>query len=239
MKTRNFRTGCLLVALGLWLGLDAGLVELDSRAQATIIYPQIYSGSAVPEVITPLNLYSNMRMKSAAALYRLNQEHVVKAAEQFPGDSFRLLTTAETSVGGVGFWLNPARFGEPDRYLGLFAKVILPTNTPFRNDQPGRVAAVMDRYGKPALEIMAKELSSIPDPGIKGVALIFVFNREPLTSPDFFSTAEAMVLFIPKADLLTFTQYRMTLQALFNRSDLFLFEGEDQIQTLTQYFIQV
>ncbi|OGP60007.1 MAG: hypothetical protein A2V67_00895 [Deltaproteobacteria bacterium RBG_13_61_14] len=228
-----------VLALGLWASVFPGLLGLGPQALAIIIYPQAYSTTSVPEVITPVSLYSNVRMKSVAALYRLNQEHVVKAAEQFPPDSFRLLTTAESSVGGVGFWMNPAQFGNPDRYLGVFAKVVVPGNTPFRNDQPGRVAAVMDRYGKPALEALAKELSMIPDPGIKGGALIFVFSREPLSSPSFFDNAEAMVLYIPKPDLITFSQYRLTLQALFNQSDLFMFEGADQMQTLTRLFIQL
>jgi len=226
-------------AFALWAALFPGLLGLSPQAYAVIIYSQAYSTAAVPEVITPVGLYSNVRMKTLATLYRLNQERVVKAAEQFSPENFRLLNTTDSSVGGIGFWMNPAQFGNPDRYLGLFARVILPSDTPFRNDQSGRVAAVMDRYGKPALEALAKELSLIPDPAVKGGALIFIFSKEPLASPSFDNTAEALVLYIPKDDIIVFSQFRMTLQALFNKSDLFMFEGADQMQTLTKLFIQV
>jgi hypothetical protein len=238
-KRTEFRTIQAAIAFALWSSAFPGALGLSPQAGAIIIYGQAYSAAAVPELITPVALYTSGHIKSLAALYRANQEHVAGLNERFPGGTFRLLDTVDSSVGGVGFWMNPAQFGNPDRYLGLFARVVLPTETPFRNDQPGRVAAIMDRYGKPSLEVLSKELESISDPAVKGGALIFIFSKEPLSSPTFDSNAEALVLYMPKADISMFAQYRMTLQALFNKSDMFMFQGTDQIQTLTHLFIQV
>ncbi len=240
MKKRNrLRSIHAVLGFALWMSVFPGALGLSPQALAIIIYAQANSAVTVPEVITPVALYTSVPIKSLAALYRLNQEHVAKLNASFPAGTFRLLDTNESSVGGVGFWMNPGQFGNPDRYLGLFARVVLPSDTPFRNDQPGRVTAIMDRYGKPALEVLSKELDSIPDPAVKGGALIFIFSKEPLTSPTFDSNAEALVLYMPKPEIGMFAQFRMTLQALFNKSDMFMFQGADQIQTLTRLFIPV
>ena len=238
-KSNQFRTIHAALAFALWMSVFPGALGLSPQALAIIIYSQTYSAATVPELITPVALYTSVHIKSLAALYRLNQEHVAKLNEQYPSGTFQLLDTNGSSVGGVGFWMNPAQFGNPDRYLGLFARVVLPSDTPFRNDQAGRVAAIMDRYGKAALAVLSKELETIPDPAVKGGALIFIFSKEPLDSPTFDANAEALVLYMPKPDISMFAQYRMTLQALFNHSDMFTFQGADQIQTLTHLFIQV
>lgn len=236
---RPLRPVHLALAFALWSAVMPGFLGLGAQAAATFIYAQTYGAGGAPDVITPIGLYSNPRMKTLAGLYRLNQEHLLQATRKFPDSNFRLLSTSESAVGGVGFWMNPAQFGNPDRYLGLFARVSVPADHPFRPDQQGRVQAIMDRYGKEAIAALAHELGQIPDPAVKGGALIFIFAPGPVNNPGFNGNAEAMVLFVGKQNLATFAEYRMTLQALFNQSDLFLFQGADQIQTLTQYFIQV
>jgi hypothetical protein len=209
-----------------------------SSASAYIIMPQLAESGPIPEVITPLNIYASFSAKSLATVHRLNLERLQNSfSETFVSGQFKLFTTAEASVGGLGFWLNPSSFGSDDRYLGLCARMIIP-ESPFRDDIAGHVAAVIDRYGKSIMKEMNNELNLIPEPAVKGVALVFVYGREPIISPAFNQNAEAFALYIKKADLDLFNQYRMTLQTLLNNSEIFMFQGESQIQTLTSFFLQ-
>ncbi|GEM_PF-1841370 len=233
---RNFRSKVAVFIIALLLA--SPLEVIFSPASAHIIIAQLAGIGLVPEVITPLNIYASLTAKSLASVHQPNLERLQNSfREKFAPGQFQLFTTAQVSVGGLGFWLNPSNFGSDDRYLGLCARMVIP-ESPFRDDIAGHLAAVIDRYGKSIMKEMGKELDLITEPGVKGVALVFVYSRESVTNPAFNQNAEAFALYIKKSDLDLFNQYRMTLQTLLNNSEIFMFQGESQIQTLTGFFLQ-
>lgn len=233
---KRFRIKALVIIVSALMSLP--FEAIFSRASATIILPQLASQEMIPEVITPLTLYATLAAKSIANEYNPGLSRLMKTfGDNFPASQFRMYTTLDAPVGGLGFWLNPSDFSSDDRYMGVCARMLIP-DSPFRDDTAGHLAAVMDRYGKSILKEMGAELAQISDPSVKGVALVFVYARGSMESPDFKSNAEAFALYIKKPDVDLFNQYRMTLQTLLNNSEIFLFQGESQIQTLTTFFLQ-
>jgi hypothetical protein len=194
-------------------------------------------------VITPASSYSDPAWRGKASRYQGSLAAVQSGLQRkFKPDRFRLLTTAESSVGGLGFWANPTQFGDPSRYLCVFAKVQLPppsTGMPFPDTQTGRILTIMDAYGKETMYTVAKELQKINDPQVAGATMVFIFSKKPLNDPGFEQSAESLGLFMKTPDVLKFAKLQMTLQTLFSRSQMLpLLSGSEQIQTLRLYLFQ-
>jgi hypothetical protein len=203
-----------------------------------IILPQVGGGEAVPQVVTPLSMYATLSAKSIATTHKSGLDRMENSFQKnFPSGQFELFSTQDTPVGGIGFWLNPSHYGADDRYLGVCARMVIP-ESPFRDDVSGHIAAVMDRFGKPIMNELVREIEKIPEPSVKGVALVFIYSKDQIASPSFQQGAEAFALYISKEDLKLFCEFKMTLQALFNKSEIFMFQGQSQVQTLTSFFLQ-
>jgi hypothetical protein len=194
-------------------------------------------------VITPVSSYSDPAWRGKASRYQGSLAAIQSGLQRkFRSDRFRLLTTAESSAGGVGFWANPTQFGDPSRYLCVFARVQLPppsTGMPFPDTQTGRILTIMDAYGKETMYTVAKELQKINDPQVAGATMIFIFSKKPLNDPGFEQSAESLGLFMKTPDVIKFAKLQMTLQTLFSRSQMLpLLSGGEQIQTLRLYLLQ-
>ncbi len=232
----RFRSKATVVLLTCVLAIP--FEAMLSPAYAYIFLPQLADPGGVPQVVTPLSLYATMNAKSIATARQSGLEKLENTfTRNFSTGQFKLYTTADIPVGGIGFWLNPSHYGQDDRYLGVCARMVIP-ESPFRDDVTGHIAAVMDIYGKPIMNELLKEMEHVNDPLVKGVALVFVYGKDQLTSPAFDTSAEAFVLYISKADLELFCGFRLTLQALFNKSEIFTFQGASEMQTLTTFFLQ-
>lgn len=187
--------------------------------------------------------YSDPSWQQLAGKYRANLERTHKdIAGSYRADQVHFLVAGESTVGGVGFWASPFVFGDPNRYLCVFARVRCPdpsSGRPFPDTQVGRIMTIMDAYGKNSIGVLARELKSMPDPQIVGAAMIFIYDRKPVTDPGFEQNAEAMAIFMPRDSVLRFAELRMTLQSLFSQSEMLpVFQGAEQINNLRLYIIQ-
>ena len=196
-----------------------------------------------PSVLTPSEKYSDPAWKQKATKYSPRLNDIYKAhVKKYKQDQIHFLTTAESSVGGIGFWPSPVNYGDPSRYLSVMARVRCPepcTGRAFPDTQTGRIMTVMDAFGKFTIGELAKQLKEINDPAIKGAAIIFIYDRKAVTAPDFESNAEAFALFIPKDAVIKFAELRMTIQSLFSQSQMLpVFKGGEQIKNLRLYIIQ-
>jgi len=200
-----------------------------------------YPAAAV--LACPANLYSDPDWKEMAEKHGKRLVEIKKRlpAGYGPG-RMHLLTTAESAVGGVGFWGNPTRFGSPQRYLGIFARVQCPepsSGRPFPDTQTGRVMAIMDAYGKHAIKVTADELEKMPDQQIAGAVMIFIYAKKPVTDPGFEENAEALALFMPRQSVKQFAALRMTIHTLFSSSQMLpIFQGAEQMEQLRKLIIQ-
>ena len=80
---------------------------------------------------------------------------------------------------------------------------------------------------------LSKKLDKINDPGLAGGGLVFIYSKQPIDSPSYYQTAEALALFMPRQSVSLFAQYRMTNQTLFSQSEMFgILQGADQVSTL-------
>jgi len=195
------------------------------------------------QIITPTAKYTDPSWQQKASSYQGNLSRMQRDLQaRFKPGQFQLLTTGESAVGGVGFWPIPVRFGEPSRYLAVFARVQVPpptTGRAFPDTQTGRILTIMDAYGKETINMMAREIKAAPDPLLAGGALLFIYSKKPVGDPEFEQTAEALALFMNKDSLTKFAELRMTMQSLFSQSEMLpIFAGQDQIQNLRLYIIQ-
>jgi hypothetical protein len=195
------------------------------------------------EVVTPAGAYTDPGWRQKAASFGGNLTRIQsEIGAKFQPGAFQLLNTGESSAGGIGLWPNPVNFGQPARYLGVFARVQLPppsTGRSFPDTESGRILTVMDTYGKETIGMMARELASMSDPQLAGGALIFIYCKRPPTDPAFEQEAEALALFVPRQTLTAFAELRMTIQTLFSQSEtLPIFSGADQITNLRMYILQ-
>lgn len=192
--------------------------------------------SSVADSIAPLDDYTTASSKAIASKFRSRQETLLtNIASVFRSNEFRFLKTNESTVGGSGFWKNPTRFGSDDRFWGALALVVKPSHYIFGDNRDGRVASVFDKYGKTILDTFNKEMRTVTDPGVKGIAIGIIWSTD-ISTP---TRGEGMLVFIKKADCLQYLNYKLTLQSLFNKSDLFLFSGPEELDTLTQFLLEV
>lgn len=195
------------------------------------------------QVITPLSSYSDPGWRARAGNYQGNFSRMqADLGSRLPAGQFHLLTTAESSAGGIGLWPNPVSFDSPARYFAVFMRVQVPppsTGRAFPDTQTGRVLMIMDAFGKATISVLSKELQAVNDPRVAGGAIIFIYGKKPVNDPSFEQSAEALALFIKKDNVMAFAQLRMTLQTLFSQSEMLpILEGQEQIQNLRLYIIQ-
>jgi hypothetical protein len=217
----------------------------------TALAALMVAGAAVPlllwaqqgQVITPLSAYSDPGWRGKAGTC---QGQFARMQSELGGKlqagQYQLLTTAESSVGGIGLWPNPVNFDSPARYFAVFMRVQVPppsTGRAFPDTQTGRVMMIMDAYGKATISVLSTQLKSVNDPQVAGGAMIFIYGKKPVTDPSFEQSAEAIALFMKKDSVIAFAELRMTLQTLFSQSEMLpILEGQDQIQNLRMYIIQ-
>lgn len=216
------RTRTVIAAM--FLILTAALLSVPAGTGA---------GSGV--VITPAGSYSDSEWKALAGKHAGNLQSFQRGIQgKFSGRPAKLLTTDESSIGGIGFFPNPLSYGEKPRYLGMFARVRLPASSPFPDTDTGRVLSMMDVYGKDCIYTMASELKKMNDPMIKGGALVVIYGKNgDVNSAAFDQNAEALVMYIPRDSVMRFANLEMTIQSLFQSSkQLPIFKGGAQIENL-------
>lgn len=194
-------------------------------------------------VVTPQSSYSDPAWASIAGKYSSNLSRLQRdIASNYRPDQIHFLTTSESGVGGVGFWASPFTIADPNRFLGVFARVRCPepcTGRPFPDTQTGRIMTIMDAFGKHSISVLARELEAMPDPKIKGAVMIFIHARLPVTDPTFEQNAEVLAIFMPREAVIRFAQLRMTVQTLVSQSEMLpVFTGPEEIGNLRMYIIQ-
>jgi len=174
--------------------------------------------------------YSDAEWKKLAKKYNSKLRSLQSSLSgRFGRGRYRLMTTGETNVGGIGFWKNPA--GYDDRYVCAFARVQMPRSSMFPDTKSGRVLTVMDAYGKDSIYKLANTLRSVDD--AEGAAVIFIYGNGNPGDPSFDNSAEAMGLFMPRDSVLRFANLQMTIRALFSSStQLPVLKGGSQIRSL-------
>lgn len=187
-------------------------------------------------VITPSSAYGSPAWRDRATKYQSNLSRIQgNLGSKWTPAQFKFLTMGESTVGGLGFWPNPIQAGGEARYLGVFVRVnLIPAfASRFPDSEIGRVQAIMDAFGKETIYAMAKEMQTMPEQEVAGGAMIFIYGKEPVTSPGFEQSAEALALFMPKGAIILYAQLRMTNQTLFSQSQMLpIFKGADQIGML-------
>lgn len=210
---------------------------------ATAQVLMLRANSSPGSVITPPSSYSDQSWGTKAGRYQGNLARVHSGIKsKYRSDKLSFITTGESMTGGIGFWTNPMQFGNPARYLCVFARVQVPppsTGRAFQNNQGGRVLTIMDAYGKHIIGVLAKELQAMNDPRISGGAIIFIYSKKSLSDPGFDQSAEMIGFFMPSQSLITFAQLRMTIHTLFSQSTMLpLLQGQDQINNFKTLILQ-
>lgn len=192
--------------------------------------------------ITPAASYRDPAWRAKAQALSPNLSRLAGQLGGKFGPGFQLLSAGESATAGLGFWANPVDFGNPARYLGVFARMQFPppsSGRSFPDTETGRILTIMDAYGKDTITMMAQELSAMNDPQVAGGALIFIYAKKPIGDPGFEQSAEALALFIPRPTLTAFAELRMTVQSLFSQSQMMpVFVGAEQIGNLRTVILQ-
>jgi len=197
----------------------------------------VVSVSASGAYIAPPSDYTSAKGKSLAQIYSGLLERVVKEVTAvYSSNELRIVTLDECSVGGAGFWKNPSKFGTDKRYMGVLVMAKTPPYI-FGQDRNGHVASVLDRYGKTILAALTKQMQAIGPPGVDGVAISIVWGNTVQGDPIEIGS-EGMLLFLARQDVISYKNFKLTIQNLVNRNDLFLFNGSGEIENLVQFIIE-
>jgi hypothetical protein len=187
--------------------------------------------------LTPVGDYSTPKGTTLAQKYGSNLARVLEEITRvYKPEILRPLNTQESTVGAAGFWKNPAKFGTDNRYMGVLFIATKPTYI-FGDDRNGHVASVLDKYGKSILESLTKELEAANDPNLDGVAICIIWGDSVNGNPSK-TGQEGMALFLAKSDVLLYKQFKLTIQNLVNRNDLFLFNGPKELENLIQFILE-
>jgi len=187
--------------------------------------------------ITPVSDYTSGKGKLLAQKYSgLLLRAVSAVTGAYSRSELRMVTLSESAVGGAGFWKNPAKSGTDSRYIGI---VVMAKKPPyiFGQDRNGRVASVLDRYGKTMLTALTKQMQAVGPPGVNGVAIAVIWGDSVSGAPTSVGL-EGMLLFLERADVISYKNYKLTIQNLVNRNDLFLFKGSGEIENLLQFILE-
>jgi len=200
----------------------------------------IFSGMAfagLADYLTPVGDYSTPKGTTLAQKYGANLERALQEITKvYKPEALRPVTAKESVVGGAGFWKNPAKFGTDNRYMGVLFIVTKPAYI-FGDDRNGHVASVLDKYGKSILETLTRELEAANDPTLDGVAICIIWGDSVSGEPSKIGQ-EGMALFLAKSDVILYKQFKLTIQNLVNRNDLFLFNGPKELENLTQFILE-
>jgi len=205
----------------------------------SFIVAAIFSASiAGPGNSAPVGDYSTDKGKQLAGKYgAMLDRAVVEITTVYGADELRIVKLDECMVGGTGFWKNPAKADTDSRYMGMLVMVKKPPYI-FGEDRNGHVASVLDRYGKSILSALTKQMEAIGAPGVDGVAICIIW-ADSVTGPPNRAGAEGMALFLAREDVILYKNFKLTIQNLVNRNDLFLFNGAAELENLTQFILEV
>jgi len=202
-----------------------------------LLVTAIIATGAPEQHLTPTDYYSTDKGVQLARRYPDNLIRAMqKVKSAYPGDELRFLTNEESAVGGAGFWKNPAKFGTDNRYMGMLVMARTPEYI-FGDNRNGHVATVLDRYGKTMLSALTEEMEKIGPPGVDGVAICIVWGNDVSGDPTE-SAGEGLALFLAAPDVKQYKNYKLTIQSLVNRNDLFLFDGRGEIENLLQFILE-
>lgn len=183
-----------------------------------------------PELfMTPDPAYTRIG-KRLAVRYRPELDSMAaRINREIKPERFEILKVTQTPMAGIGFWTNPSVLAPDVRYLAVAARVNIKL-TYFPDNVWGRVGDALDAFGKDLLYIMGSCLSGIEDNSVRGVVLVLIFSRAELNDPEYFNQAEALMIYVPRATLNVFNSHRLSVAKLFDQSELYLFQGPEQIQ---------
>jgi len=184
---------------------------------------------------TPVGDYSTDKGKQLAGKYGTLLDHAVaEVTAVYSAEELRLVKLDESAVGGSGFWKNPAKFDTDNRYISMLVMVKKPPYI-FGDDRNGHVASVLDRYGKTILSVLTKQLEAAP--AADGVAICIIWG-DTVNGAVSRVGAEGMALFLAREDVIMYKNFKLTIQNLVNRNDLFLFNGPKELENLTQFILE-
>ena len=214
--------------------------KVSKSAWRAIVVLTILAGVAIAGFeghLTPQGDYSSSKGSSLAQKYSGNLLRAIgDITRVFRAGIIRPLSLQESMVGGAGFWKNPAKFGTDNRYMGVLFMVQKPDYI-FGDDRNGHVASVLDKYGKTIIEVLTRELESMNDPQVNGAAICIVWGDSINGNPTQVGR-EGMALFLATSDLSLYKNYKLTIQNLVNRNDLFLFNGGRELENLVQFILE-
>jgi len=157
--------------------------------------------------------------------------------QEMKSNRFELLDVNRSPMASIGFFANPSETTPTIRFLGVTARVNIKLNY-FPDTDGGRLSDAMDAFGKDLLVILGDTLATVQDIGVRGAVLILIYSKADLSDPNYYNDAEAVAVFIPKDTLQQFNSYKIRFNQLFDMSEMFVFKGSDQIQTLFSEFMQ-
>ena len=196
----------------------------------------VFSVSAAgPSYSTPVGDYSTDKGKQLAGRYGASLDRAVaEVTAVYSAQELRLAKLEESAVGGAGFWRNPAKFSTDNRYISMLVIVKKPPFI-FGDDRNGHVASVLDRYGKTILSALTKQMEAAP--GVDGVALCIIWC-DTVSGTPVRAGAEGMALFLAREDVILYKNFKLTIENLVNRNDLFLFNGPKELENFTQFILE-
>jgi len=187
--------------------------------------------------VTPALKYSVMG-KGLGLMYEPQLLSMTRRVhEEVQSNRFELLDINRSPMASIGFFQNPSDASPTIRFLGLTARVKI-NLTYFPDTDGGRLSDAMDAFGKDLLTIQAQTLGSVQEVGVRGVVLVLIYGKRELADPEYYTDAEAIAVFIPKEVLEQFNAYKIRFNQLFEMSEMFVFKGNEQIQTLLGEFLR-
>lgn len=185
---------------------------------------------------TPASSYSTPKSKGLAQQYNSLMDGAIRELTSvYDKDELRIVTVDESAVGGAGFWKNPSKIDEDYRYASLLVMAKTPPYL-FGDDRNGHVASVLDRYGKSMMSALTKQMEAMGNQ-VDGIAVCIVWGGSVGGDPAK-AGSEAMALFLARSDVIQYKNYKLTIEALVNRNDLFLFNGSSQIDNMLQFILE-
>jgi hypothetical protein len=157
--------------------------------------------------------------------------------QEMKSNRFELMDINHSPMASIGLFADPSETSPTVRYLGVTARVNIKLNV-FPDTDSGRLSSAMDAFGKDLLVILGDTLTNVQDVGIRGVVLVLIYSKLDLSDPNYYNDAEAVAIFIPRDTLKEFNAFRIRFNQLFDMSEMFMFKGNDQIQTLLNEFLQ-
>ena len=187
--------------------------------------------------VTPALKYSLIGKGLSLAYEPQPYSMATRIHQELSSSRFELLDVNRSPMASVGFFANPSETTPTVRFLGVTARVNIKLNY-FPDTDGGRLSDAMDAFGKDLLVILGDTLGTVQDIGVRGAVLILIYSKAELSDPNYYNEAEAVAVFIPKDALQQFNAYKIRFNQLFEMSEMFVFKGNEQIETLFNEFMQ-